>query len=485
MTSLRLRLLAALTYVLLLAIIALGVPLAINLSARVNAEVRTQAQGQADLVAATAADLLQAKDIPSLQRLATTAARAIRGRILIVGADGKVRVDSAGPGQVGASYESRPEIQRALSGHQVQVRRNSKTLGQEILATAVPIIHQGRAVGAVRITQSVAALRSAVHRVEFGLALIAAIVLALGLLAGSLIAAGVGRPIRRLEAVARRVAGGDLTARAPLEGSREQRSLADSFNEMTGRISRLLRAQRDFVADASHQLRTPLTGLRLRLEEARALTSGPAASEIDAAIAEVDRLAHTVGELLVLSRGGERQTTGGMLDLAELARTATRRWRPDADERGVPLSCAGSAASALVWGARADIERALDPLIENALRYSLPGGAVEVIAAPGRIEVRDRGPGIADDERQLVFERFRRGRAGRAGPPGSGLGLSIARELTRAWGGEVTLSGGPSGGTVATITLPAAAPEAPVPGGPDNHSGLPVLNPPAASVSES
>jgi signal transduction histidine kinase len=478
-TSLRLRLLAALTYVLVLAIIALGVPLAINLSARVNAEVRTQAQGQADLVAATAADLLRPTDTASLQRLADTAARTIRGRILIVGADGNVLVDSAGPAEVGTSYESRPEIQRALSGHQIQVQRNSKTLGQEILATAVPIIHDGRAAGAVRITQSVAALHSAVHRVELGLGLIAIIVLALGLLAGTFIAAGVGRPIRRLEAVARRVARGDLTARAQLEGSREQRSLADSFNEMTDRISRLLRAQRDFVADASHQLRTPLTGLRLRLEEARASAPGPAADEIDGAIAEVDRLSHTVDELLLLSRGGERQSTGATLDLAELARTTSARWQPDADEHRVRLRYVASPGPEPAWGARSDVERALDALIENALRYAPAGSAVEVAARSAGIEVRDRGPGVADDERELVFERFHRGRAGRAGPSGSGLGLSIAQELIRGWGGEVSLRARVGGGTVATISLPE---QAPTNGHPVPPASLPTLNPPPASV---
>ena len=479
MTSLRLRLLAALSYVLVLAITAFGVPLAVNLSARVNAEVRTQAQGQADLVAATAADLLRANATGSLQRLADTAARTISGRILIVSADGAVLVDSAGPGQVGTSYESRPEIQRALSGRQVQVQRQSTTLGQEILATAVPIIHDGRAVGAVRITQSIAALHSAVHRVELGLGLIAVIVLALGLLAGTVIAAGVGRPIRRLEAVARRVARGDLTARAPLEGSREQRSLADSFNEMTDRVSRLLRAQRDFVADASHQLRTPLTGLRLRLEEARALSSGPATHELDAAIAEVDRLALTVGELIVLSRGGERQTTGATLDLAEVARTACQRWRPDAVERGHRLECPHAAEGARAWGARADVERALDALVENALRYSPAGTTVQLNAAPGRLEVRDRGPGIAVDERELVFERFRRGRTGRSGPSGSGLGLSIAQELAHGWGGEVSLSERDGGGTVAAIALPI---ERPADAELSMAEGLPRLNPPPASV---
>ncbi len=440
---------------LLLAIVALGVPLAINLRARVNAEVRTQAQAQADLVAATAADLLAPAQRGNLQTLARTAAHSVRGRVLVVGSDGAVLVDSAGSRALGASYESRPEISSALAGHPVQVQRSSKTLGQEILATAVPIIRHGVPVGAVRVTQSVAAMRSAVQRVELGLGLIALIVLALGLLAGVVIAGGVGRPLRRLEAVARRVAHGDVRARAALEGSREQRSLAQSFNEMTDRISRLLDAQRAFVADASHQLRTPLTGLRLRLEEARAIGPGAAGGEIDAAIAEVDRLAHTVDELLVLSRAGERETVGGRVDLVEVATTTVERWQAQAAERRIQLGLEATGPPATCWASRPDIERALEALVENALRYAPEDTPVIVRVQRQTIMVCDRGPGIAPGEHEIVFERFHRGRTGRNGPPGSGLGLSIARELVREWGGEVLLHDRAGGGTEAEIALPA------------------------------
>jgi len=457
---------------LLLAIIALGVPLAINLSARIGAEVRTQAQAQADLVAATAADLLAPSHHRELQTLAATAASSIRGRILITSSDGGVLVDSAGPTQVGSSYESRPEIQQALSGSPVQRQRYSNTLRQEILATAVPIIRNDRPVGAVRVTQSVAALHAAARHAELGVALIGAIVLALGLFAGALIAAQVGRPLKRLEEVARRVARGDLRARAELEGSREQRSLASSFNEMTDRIARLVSVQRDFVADASHQLRTPLTGLRLRLEEAKAVGSGAAEPEIDAAIDEVDRLSHTVHELLRLSRAGEREASGASLDLAEIADSALERWRGGASERGISLGRAVVESRGRSWAARPDVERALDALVENALRYSGPGATVTIVSAAGRIEVLDRGPGLDDDELEIVFERFHRGRCGRAGPPGNGLGLSIERELVRAWGGEVLLAPREGGGTIATLVLPPAGPASASASAPESDRGF-------------
>ncbi len=111
-----------------------------------------------------------------------------------------------------------------------------------------------------------------------------------------------------------------------------------------------------------------------------------------------------------------------------------------------------------MWCAAADADRALDVLLENALHYSPRGARVTIAAVAGRIDVLDRGPGLADDEADAVFERFHRGSAGRAGPSGSGLGLAIARELAREWGGDVTLRNREGGGAVATLTLPQEPP---------------------------
>jgi len=439
--------------VLLLATVAFGVPLALSLSARINDEVRTQAHDQAALVATTAGDLLGAAQRTELKALVDSARTSLRGRVLIVNATGHVLVDSAGPAEIGSSYASRPELRRALAGSPAQVERYSRTLGQEILATAVPIVHNGHTAGAVRVTQSVGAVHSAVRTVEIELIIIGVIVLLIGLLVGSVMSGQISRPLRRLEQVARRVAQGELSARAVVEGSLEQRSLARSFNEMADRIGRLLSAQKDFVADASHQLRTPLTGLRLRLEEARSSSPDPAlAHALERALADVDRLAETVSELLLLSRAGERSLSGTMVEVGDVVQVAAQRWNAEAAARGISLATRIGEPSQ-IWIAREDIDRALDALIENALHYSPAGTELTLVGRFRSIEVRDRGAGVAGDERELVFDRFRRGSAGRAGPAGHGLGLPIARELARAWGGEVTLESRPGGGTCAVLDL--------------------------------
>ena len=435
--------------------IAFGVPLAVSLGERVDSEVKAQARNQADLVAASAPELIDHGQSQTLRRLIDSSAESQRGRVLVVDSSGRVIADSAGSGEVGTSYASRPEIAGALQGRTVQETRNSQTLGTPILATAVPIRHGTRIDGAVRVTQSVDAVHRATRRAIVSLILLGGVVLALGVIAGALIARATSRPIKRLEQTAERVEEGDLTATALVEGSSEQRSLARSFNRMTARISRMLRGQQEFVADASHQLRTPLTGIRLQLEELReSLDDGDGRIRgVDAGIQEVDRLSQIVDELLILSRSGERESPAEEFDVAAAAQRVTERRRKTAADAGIQLRVAADADAGSCVCARADFERALEALIENAIQYSPAGSEVEVAVTPGRIEVRDSGPGLEPGEEDAVFERFHRGSAG-ADFKGTGLGLSIARELIGEWGGSVTVENRAGGGLRAVIELP-------------------------------
>jgi signal transduction histidine kinase len=444
----------AFAYVLLLAIVSFGIPLGLALRDRVDSEVRSQARTQANQTASFAADLLSASEADSLAGLAFDQSKVVRGRVLIVDQRGDVIAEAPSAEQVGVSYARRPEIAAALGGSAYQAERHSDTLNSDILATAVPILRNGQPAGAVRITQDVDDVNASVRRSVLGLVLVGAVVLAIGLAAGVVIARRLSAPLSALEGTAREIAGGDLERRAPVAGTAEQRSLAHSFNEMTGRLAGALNAQREFVADASHQLRTPLTGMRLRLEEARASRlPDDAAHEVDAALREVDRLAGTVDELLLLSRAGEQEEPGERLDLGEVARSAAARWSGAAGERGMAVEVDAD-GPAPAWSARRDVERALDTVIENALVYSSDASTVTIAAGPGRLAVLDRGPGFAAGEHEQVFQRFHRGAAGRAGTHGTGLGLPIARALMERWGGGAHAEDRGGGGAVVVLHLP-------------------------------
>jgi two-component system, OmpR family, sensor kinase len=451
--SLRARLLAAFAYVLVLVIVALMVPLALNLSRRVDAEVKSEAQGQAQLLAAGAAGRLDNPD--QLEELVDDAARRLGGRVIVVDRGGRLLVDSAGAGLRSASYATRPEIARALTGQPSQGTRHSDSLGEDLLFTALPVVRASRPAGAVRVTQSVDAVQNEVRTDVVALVAVALVVLLLGLGVAWLLAGSLAKPLRGLAGTARRVAGGDLDARARLEGSTEQREVASAFNEMTGRLARALRSQQEFVANASHQLRTPLTGLRLRLEAAGLKARDPGVErELHAAEREAERLTRLLAELLTLARERERPAAQPV-DLADVAESVRERWEGPAERSGHELRLTGD-RPVVVASTPEDIGVILDNLVENAMHYSPRGTSVTIDWDGGdvaRLAVFDEGPGIEPDEHERVFERFYRGAAA-AGTAGTGLGLPVVEVLAHRWGGEVTLANRPEGGARVEVTLP-------------------------------
>jgi two-component system, OmpR family, sensor kinase len=460
--SLRTTLLVAFAYVLLLVIVMLEVPLVLNISRRVDAEVKAEASGQAQLVATTSADQLHRRG--ALQRLVQRSGRALGGRVILVDAGGRVIVDSAGPGVRGVSYADRPEIRTALGGATAQGTRHSSSLDEDLLYTAVPVIHDGRPAGAVRVTQSVESVNTEVRNDALVLIGVGAGALALGLVVAWVVAGFLARPLGSLARTVRRVGAGELDLRAPGGGPREQREVAHAFNEMTDRLARVLRAQREFVGNASHQLRTPLTGLRLRLEAAQARISDPGAAEdLRAADEEVERLALLLNNLLTLAKEGQSSPHADRISLASAARSAQDRWAADAGRRRHRFTLAGE-PNVDVLASEEDLGIVLDNLLENAIRYSPRGGSLKLEwgvedadggTPSGYVAVCDEGPGLAPGEEQRVVERFYRGSAG-AAEPGTGLGLAIVDALAHRWRGSFVLRNRPSGGLRAEVRLPLA-----------------------------
>jgi len=448
--SLRLRLLAAFAYVLVLVLVALEIPLALSLSSRVDAEVRAQASAQAQLVAAAAAG--SADEQPRLERLVRDAGRDLGARVIVVDLRGRLLADSAGEGLRLTSYRDRPEIREALAGRPAQGERRSETLGEELLFTAVPVIDDGRRVGAVRVTQSVEAVGDRVRRNVLVLVGVGGIALGLGLALAWVLAGSLSRPLRALAQTARRVERGELDARAEVVGASEQRDVAIAFNDMTERLGQVLAAQRDFVGNASHQLRTPLTGLRLRLEAAGLKARDPGLlRELRAAEHEAERLTALLNALLVLARQGDRPELRTATSLEEACNAAQERWLPRAEQSGHELEV-HSGPPTRVRAQAEDVAIILDNLIENALVYAPPGTRVTLTwSEQGRLLVLDEGAGIAPGEERRLFERFHRGRSD---SPGTGLGLAIVELLAQRWGGSASIGNREGGGARAEVLLP-------------------------------
>ncbi|MBD0329697.1 MAG: HAMP domain-containing protein [Thermoleophilia bacterium] len=289
-----------------------------------------------------------------------------------------------------------------------------------------------------------------------------AVALVVALVLGSAAASVFARRLRRLERAADRIAGGDLDQPVVDTGGDEVGQLASAFEHMRRRLAQLDHARREFVANASHELRTPIFSLAgfLELLSSEELDEETRAEFLGSMQEQVERLTRLAVELLDLSRldAGQLRVEREEVDLAATAEVLADEFRALARASGHELEAVVDADAPDAVG---DGQRVLQigrALVENALRHTPPGTHVRVRAEPGdgraRLVVEDDGPGIAAEHAEHVFERFYRVEGPRAS--GSGLGLAIARELTTLMDGRLELRSRP-GRTTFTLTLPAAA----------------------------
>jgi len=437
-------------------LLVLGIPLGINFASTEREQLTTDLERDATVIATLAEDRLEQGSGPDPVRVVTEYEERTNGRVVIVDESGVAIADSSDPEGAARDFSTRPEFEKALGGERNSGTRYSETLGQRLTFVAVPVASSGTVHGAVRISHDTAELDTRIRRNWWTLALIGLVVMGAVTIVGFILARSVTRPVRALAVATDRLAAGDLGARAEVDrGPPEVRSLAERFNDMAERLEELVGSQRAFVADASHQLRTPLTALRLRLENLESAAPEDLQPDLEAGSREVARLARLVEGLLVIARTEGSRPERTVIDVAEVARQRIDAWTPLAEERDIRLvlDAQEPVSATAVDGA---VDQILDNLLDNAMDAAPTDSAITVTASSddGTVEMHvvDSGPGMTPAQRKNAFNRFWRGPD--ADSAGSGLGLAIVQQLATTCGGNVELGDATPTGLDVTVRLP-------------------------------
>ncbi|MBT0567613.1 HAMP domain-containing sensor histidine kinase [Williamsia sp. CHRR-6] len=415
------------------------VPVAISSSNLLRSTLETNVKREAQLF------------VPLVLRSDSAAATSIADRTRdFEGATGaKVRLvrvgDEVPDGQVAQALEGKEP--KAVWGRNALLRA-------EGVSVVIPVRQDGRTVAAVQIVAPSDEVDDQIagiwqFRISVGvIVLIASGALAF-LLAGSLV-----RPLERVKTVARRLGDGEWSARAPEDGPAEIAELARTLNNSAATTEALLASQRSFVADASHQLRTPLTSMRLSLDNISDASEDPAiVRQVARVEGEVVRMHKMVEGLLALARAEVPAAPPTRIDLAQLVEDRREVWLPVLTEANVEWVTTVHGYG-MVLATPGALEQILDNLVDNALKVVEAGTRIEVgVHDDGDsvlLSVRDHGPGLNEEQRSRAFDRFWRARTSGAG---SGLGLSIVRNLSERDGGTVDLQSPDDGGLKVTIRL--------------------------------
>ena len=342
----------------------------------------------------------------------------------------------AGPGPAVADQATRSALRR---------REPTGAAPDGHLVVAVPLLSGEQVTGALRSQRSQSTVEDRTRDAWLGIAGLAAGVVAIAVFAALALGRRIARPLETLGVAARRVGDGDFAVRAPATSIREIDDVATALNHSSRRIMELISRERNFSADASHQLRTPLAALRLELETT-SLEAPELQPKLEPALAQVDRLESTIATLLAVARGSNRD--GQRVDLVAAVRDAEAQWRGRFAAAGRPLRTVLDAEPAVARIASAVLSEIVDVLLDNARAHG--AGVVTIglrtIADSFVLEVSDEGPGFGPD----VEAPFARGEG-----DGHGIGLALARSLAHAEGGRLQITRtGPS--PTVSLIVPSA-----------------------------
>jgi signal transduction histidine kinase len=474
----RARLLASYLSLAVIVLLVLEIPLGLLGARREHDLLFGQAQRDATALAVLVQESLAHPQAQELNDLVRRYQGATGNEVVVVDQAGRTLVQLA-PNEPEDLDISPADLAAGLNGH--SSTRLTRDEGEPAAVATAPVQGDSGTAAVVGVTVPAGSAEHRIHLLVLGLGVIAAVVLAVTTLVGLALARSVSRPLSRLEDSASKLGAGQLSTRAVAEGPAEVQALAHAFNDMADRLEELVSAQHRFVADASHQLRSPLTALRLRLENFQ-IARPDTSDELEAATGEVLRLSRLIDGLLTLTRAEGARGDRQVIDVTTVLDERRDAWSALADERTVGLTVGSSkrsagvpveAPAALARVVPGDLEQILDNLLANALDATPAGGLIALSANGGRshvvLHVRDSGPGMSDAERACAFNRFWRGTA--AGHRSTGLGLAIVQQLVRANGGEIELGSADDGGLDVAITLErapdahhAAAPSRPTAG---------------------
>ena len=463
----RLRLLAVFLGLTLVFLVVHDVPLGFHLARVERDRIYTAMERDAFTISGKVADALDpaalgTADSSALLKWAIDS-YTVNGdaKVVIVDNGGYLAATSDDSDTLGADFTNRPEIAEALLGGPSSGVRISETTGGHLVYVAVPVLSGATIRGVVRLTVPETAVNTRVRNRIIGIVLAGIMTVVVASITAFVLASAIARPIKRLESRTQELADGDLQVRADIAGPPEIRELAQSFNEMADRLGRVIEQQRQFSGDASHQLRTPLTALRLRLERAATEVSNDpeaALGNIEAAMAEADRLRRLIEQLLQLARSEGAIMQATKVDLTALVEGRFNDWLALAEERGDTLRC-NVEQGLFVNTVAPAVEQIVDNFIDNAIEYTPAGTTIEVGAqrVGDRIEifVSDNGLGMSTTSRTRAFDRFWRGAEASTRTEGTGLGLAIVQQLANVISGRCELRENTPSGVIAVLSIPA------------------------------